>query len=122
MTWPPAPPHRSPHKISSATWTFGYFKAAAYSGYTFGDFNGDGKADILWRSTAGDVVIWLINGTAIANAGNVANVSSDWTVAGVGDFNGDGIADILWNDSAGDEVIWFMNGIAVTSYRQVGSL
>jgi hypothetical protein len=66
-------------------------------------------------------VIWLINGTSVSNAGNVANVSSDWTVAGVGDFNGDGIADILWNDSAGDEVIWFMNGIAVTSYRQVGS-
>ncbi len=32
-----------------------------------GDFDGDGKADILWRnSTTGQVAVWLMNGTAIA--------------------------------------------------------
>ena len=32
-----------------------------------GDFNGDGTSDILWRDTAGDVMIWLIsNGDAAA--------------------------------------------------------
>jgi hypothetical protein len=29
-----------------------------------GDFNGDAKADILWRHTDGSIAIWLMNGTA----------------------------------------------------------
>ena len=32
-----------------------------------GDFNGDGKSDILWRDTSGNVAIWEMNGTAIFN-------------------------------------------------------
>ena len=27
-----------------------------------GDFNGDGMTDIVWRDTAGDTAIWLMNG------------------------------------------------------------
>ena len=27
-----------------------------------GDFNGDGRADIVWRSTWGTMSIWLMNG------------------------------------------------------------
>ena len=30
-----------------------------------GDFNGDGKSDILWRDTSGDTVIWFMNGGPI---------------------------------------------------------
>ena len=33
-----------------------------------GDFNGDGKGDILWRNSDGDVGIWLMNGTQISSA------------------------------------------------------
>ncbi len=29
------------------------------------DFNGDGKADLLWRDTSGNVAIWEMNGTTI---------------------------------------------------------
>jgi hypothetical protein len=32
-----------------------------------GDFNGDGKTDILWQDTSGNVAIWQMNGTAILN-------------------------------------------------------
>ena len=28
------------------------------------DFNGDGKADVLWQNTSGSRAIWLMNGTA----------------------------------------------------------
>jgi hypothetical protein len=36
------------------------------------DFNGDGKADILWRnSSAGEVYLWLMNGTTIASQGSL---------------------------------------------------
>lgn len=46
-----------------------------------GDFNGDGKSDILWRdSTTGEVYVWLINGTSIVGQGSPYTVSSDWQI------------------------------------------
>src|SRR6202043_2735562 len=56
-----------------------------------GDFNGDGKSDILWRDTSGNVAIWEMNGTTILNQASsfVANVVGNWTIVGTGDFNGD---------------------------------
>jgi hypothetical protein len=29
-----------------------------------GDFNHDGKSDILWENNAGKAVIWIMNGTS----------------------------------------------------------
>ena len=55
-----------------------------------GDFNGDGKGDILWRNSNGDVGIWLMNGTQILQQPIIGNVPASWTIAGTGDFNGDG--------------------------------
>ena len=47
------------------------------------DFNGDGKADILWRNTAtGDNYIYFMNGLTIASEGYTRNVPLAWTVAG----------------------------------------
>ena len=45
------------------------------------DFNGDGFGDILWRDTAGDVGIWLMNGTQIISSTVVGNVPINWSVA-----------------------------------------
>jgi hypothetical protein len=30
-----------------------------------GDFNGDGKADILWQSSSGEAAIWTLTGTQL---------------------------------------------------------
>ena len=54
-----------------------------------GDFNGDGKADILWRNSDGTVAIWLMNGLTQASAGGLGVVPTSWTIAGVGDFDGE---------------------------------
>jgi hypothetical protein len=35
-----------------------------------GDFNGDGRSDILWRDTSGNVAIWEMNGTTILKSGD----------------------------------------------------
>ena len=72
-----------------------------------GDFDGDGKSDILWRhNTTGANVIWKSGNSATTQA--VAGLTDlNWTVAGVADFNGDGKADILWrNARSGVNTIW----------------
>jgi hypothetical protein len=87
-----------------------------------GDFNGDGKKDILWRSsTTGEVSVWTMNGSAITSSGDLTSggvavkPDSSWGVAGIGDFNGDGNSDILWRNSNGSLAVWLMNGSAITS-------
>jgi len=46
-----------------------------------GDFNGDGKADILWRNTNGDVGLWNSNSGAETFAGqDLGIVPSSWNI------------------------------------------
>jgi CHRD domain-containing protein/VCBS repeat protein/FG-GAP repeat protein len=81
-----------------------------------GDFDGDGKADILWRnSSTGENYVYLMNGTAIAGEGSLRTVADkNWQIAGTGDFDGDGKADILWrNVSTGENYIFPMNGTTI---------
>jgi hypothetical protein len=83
-----------------------------------GDFNGDGKSDVLWRhSTNGVNRIWLMNGATVLSD-PVINVDANlsWKVVGAGDFNGDKKSDILWRNSAtGQNRLWLMNTATITS-------
>ena len=46
-----------------------------------GDFDGNGKADILWRNTtSGAVAIWLMNGTAISSQGVPGTAPLVWQI------------------------------------------
>ncbi|MGC4069359.1 MAG: protein-glutamine glutaminase family protein [Polyangiaceae bacterium] len=79
-----------------------------------GDFNRDGKADIIWyHPGAGTVQIWYMDGLNRTSWGNLSNTvpaSSGWTFAGVDDFNLDGMSDIVWhNGSTGYTQIWYLN-------------
>ena len=71
-----------------------------------GDYNGDGRSDILWRNgSTGANTIWRSANAATRQA--VGTVSTSWRVVGSGDYNGDGRADILWrNSSTGANTIW----------------
>jgi hypothetical protein len=43
-----------------------------------GDFNGDGKSDILFQNTNGSVAIWLMNGTPPTAEPFVQAVDPSW--------------------------------------------
>jgi len=90
-----------------------------------GDFDGDGKSDILWHNSAtGENLLWFMNGAAIVSAVSVSAMTDlNWTIAGTGDFDGNGKADILWrNPTTGEDVIWFMNGATLSSSPAIGAV
>jgi hypothetical protein len=41
-----------------------------------GDFNSDGKSDILWIDTPGDVAVWFMNGAQIISSARYGNVGA----------------------------------------------
>jgi peptidyl-Asp metalloendopeptidase len=70
-----------------------------------GDFNGDGKADLLWRaSTIGEMAVWrmltLANRVVIPWTGTVKLDVATWTLVGVDDFDGDGKSDVMWRQAS----------------------
>jgi serralysin len=94
-----------------------------------GDFDGDGKGDLLWRTDSGLLAVWEMNGTQIKAADYVRVGSvpvgapgTDWHVYGTGDFDGDGRDDIMWKTDGGALAIWKMNGfqISAADYLRLG--
>ncbi len=86
------------------------------------DLNGDGFSDVVWRDNAGDLAVWLMNGTRVLQAAALGNVSNTWTVIGQHDFNGDGESDLVWRGGGGDLAMWLMNGSQVSSLASLGNV
>jgi hypothetical protein len=86
------------------------------------DFNGDGKADLVWQnSMTGESSLWYMNGTVFQSSVSLGTIPGGWSIAGSGDFNGDGSADLLLeNSTTGEKVIWLMNGTAIGSTVSLG--
>ncbi|WP_395646251.1 PQQ-dependent sugar dehydrogenase [Terricaulis sp.] len=88
-----------------------------------GDFDGDGRDDILWRRNSDGVVYsWQMNGTAIASAGAITGLGAGWSFLGAGDMNGDGRDDLAWQRSDGLVYVWQMDGRTITSAGVAASL
>jgi FG-GAP repeat len=51
-----------------------------WSAVLTGDYDGDGKSDILWTDTSGNVAIWFMNGANIASTASLGNVGTTWGV------------------------------------------
>jgi hypothetical protein len=96
-----------------------WLSAAGAPGWTLagaGDFNGDGKPDLVWQNDGSrQVVVWYMGGAE----GNIFQWSDwlsasgvpGWTVVGIGDLNGDGKVDLVWqNDVTRQLVVWYMGG------------
>ena len=49
-----------------------------------GDYNGDGKSDILWTDGTGNVAAWFMNGPTILQGYAFGNVGTKWSVQSLG--------------------------------------
>jgi probable HAF family extracellular repeat protein len=83
-----------------------------------GDFDGDGRTDLLWRhGITGENRVWKMNGAVLgASAALDPPQLPDplWKIAGTSDFNADAKTDILWRHrTSGENVVWYMNGLTL---------
>jgi hypothetical protein len=88
---------------------------------TQGDYNGDGKSDVLfWNTTTHSAWMTQMNGSAISSHGYISyaqNLSAGWSVAdSTADYNNDGKSDLLWwNSDTNTAFIALHNGATLTA-------
>jgi len=81
-----------------------------------GDFNGDGRQDVVWmNTTTRQVTVWYMGGTGGVVFQGYNYLSSGgvpgWHVVAAADFNGDGVPDLVWlNDQTRQATVWYMGG------------
>ncbi|HXI59802.1 MAG TPA: FG-GAP-like repeat-containing protein [Polyangia bacterium] len=83
-----------------------------------GDFDGDGKPDILWyQADSGSVGVWFMDGdvpNGSAPLSETQDPGAGWQLKGTGDFDHDGDVDVLWHNPVTGEVkYWYMKGTTV---------
>ena len=79
-----------------------------------GDFNKDGRCDIVWDNGV-NMWEWQSNGSGF-NQSFVSSHPSGWMVMGGADVNGDGKTDLLWRSNDMSRfAYWLMDGAKATS-------
>lgn len=82
-----------------------------------GDYDGDGKTDLLWGyKDSGHLALSMTNNASIAHTELLHMDNDPWRIVGTGDYNGDGMADIIQqNKIDGQTRISFMDANVVVS-------
>jgi Calx-beta domain/FG-GAP-like repeat len=79
------------------------------------DFDGDGRADLLWRDPGGGLWLWFMNGTTLAYTASIGTPAAGYEIASLADLNGDGKTDIVLRHPSGILYVYFMNGGTIAS-------
>lgn len=90
------------------------------------DFNGDGKADLLFKQAASEngeqYGVWLMDGPSILAQAVVGTATEGWQFLGSADINGDGKADLEFVNPGSRQVAsWLMDGTMTTAQGIIGS-
>ena len=91
-------------------------EVAGWSAVGAGDFNGDGKPDLIWQHDGTwEVVVWYMGGAqgnSFLGWNRLASTEvAGWSVVGAADFNGDGKPDLVWqNDGTREVMVWYLGG------------
>jgi len=89
-----------------------------------GDFNGDGKPDIVWHHRSeGWLYLWYMDGVTLIGETFLSEprvADTGWKVVAVGDFDGDRKPDLVWRHAtAGWLAVWLMDGRTVRAAREL---
>jgi uncharacterized repeat protein (TIGR03803 family) len=92
----------------------GIAPSAAWRAFGQGDFNGDGKTDVVFENrTNGKLAIWFMDGTNFLGSALLRNgvaPAASWHAVSAADFNCDGKPDILFQNDNRTIAVWLMNG------------
>jgi hypothetical protein len=103
-----------------------YAKHMIASGYRFvgaGDFNRDGRKDLVWTGPRRDVLFDISGSSGFAQAYLGLNYSVDYQLSTVMDIDGNGTSDlVLRSKRLGNVVNWFLVGTTRATYssRTIG--
>jgi hypothetical protein len=85
-----------------------------------GDLSGDGKGDLLARTTGGTLYLYRGTGTGAGFASRIT-VGGGWNaynkLVGAGDFNGDGLTDLLARTTGGTLYLYPGTGVASKPFK-----
>jgi hypothetical protein len=90
---------------------------AGYTLYSTGDFNADGKVDLLITNGI-SVLMWLGNGQDFPGYG-FGSFADGWQLFASMDVDGDAISDLVWRHPSGVLSIWLLNANTVKGSFQV---
>lgn len=105
----------------TANWDASIRAKLGLYGLTKGDFNSDGKPDLLWQhQSSGQIGVWFLNGTTLSSPnfftpGQVPD--THWKIVARDDFNGDSKPDLVWQHQITGQIgVWFLNGTTQSSW------
>lgn len=94
---------------------------AGYTVGAIGDFNNDGKADLVWTSAARDLYMWISDGTNFVSTRLTNDYPAGWALSGAGDIDGDGRSDLLFRNPGTREFAYrIMNGTSLVRSKRFG--